>query len=201
MLLGNCMLLGISHSSKFCVAWHPWNYICQLRSAYHNSWYYDKYLFIQKKSLHSCNYKYMSMMMVMMIYEDGFLFHGNALSWMWWLLCTTWYDAVSDVVESGVHWRSNFQIGSGVLKNCYRPNLMHIYGTQCDFMHRSCWIHSNFENSLFYYVIWTSDPQNHCLLRSRSRVPVNFWIGMSYIGRFHVKEHVQGFQNMYCKGG
>ena len=48
------------------------------------------------------------------------------------------YDAVSDVVESGVHWRSNFQIGSGVLKNCYRPNLMHIYGTQCDFMHRSC---------------------------------------------------------------
>ena len=50
----------------------------------------------------------------------------------------TVYDAVSDVVESGVHWRSNFQIGSGVLKNWYRPNLMHIYGTQCDFMHRSC---------------------------------------------------------------
>ena len=48
------------------------------------------------------------------------------------------YDAVSDVVESGVHWRSNFQIGSGVLRNWYRPNLMHIYGTQCDFMHRSC---------------------------------------------------------------
>ena len=84
------------------------------------------------------------------------------------------YDAVSDVVESGVHWRSNFQIGSGVLKNCYRPNLMHIYGTQCDFMHRSCWNHSNFENSWFYYVIWTSDPQNHCLLGSRNRVAVNF---------------------------
>ena len=28
----------------------------------------------------------------------------------------TVYDAVSDVVESGVHWRSNFQIGSRVLK-------------------------------------------------------------------------------------
>ena len=28
------------------------------------------------------------------------------------------YDAVSDVVESGVHWRSNFQIGSRVLKIC-----------------------------------------------------------------------------------
>ena len=26
------------------------------------------------------------------------------------------YDAVSDVGESGVHWRSNFQIGSRVLK-------------------------------------------------------------------------------------
>ena len=40
------------------------------------------------------------------------------------------YDAVSDVVESGVHWRSNFQIGSRVLKNCYKPILMHIYGVQ-----------------------------------------------------------------------
>ena len=34
------------------------------------------------------------------------------------------YDAVSDVVESGVQWRSNFQIGSTVLKNCYKPILM-----------------------------------------------------------------------------
>ena len=51
---------------------------------------------------------------------------------------------------------------------------MHIYGIQCDFMHRSCWNHSNFENSWFYYVIWTSDPQNHCLLGSRNRVAVNF---------------------------
>ena len=88
---------------------------------------------------------------------------------------TCLYDTVSDVVESGVHWRSNFQIGSGVLKNCYRPNLMHIYGTQCDFMHRSCWNHSNFENSWFYHVIWTSDPQNHCLLGPRNRVAVNFF--------------------------
>ena len=31
-----CLLLGISDFWKFCVAWHPWNYICQLRSAYHN---------------------------------------------------------------------------------------------------------------------------------------------------------------------
>ena len=46
------------------------------------------------------------------------------------------YDTVSDVVESGVHWGSNFQIGSRVLKNCYKPILMHIYGIQCDFKHR-----------------------------------------------------------------
>ena len=31
------------------------------------------------------------------------------------------YDAVSDVVESGVHWRSDFQIGSRVLKICFKP--------------------------------------------------------------------------------
>ena len=45
------------------------------------------------------------------------------------------YDAVSDVVESGVHWRTDFQIGSRVLKNCFKPILMHIYGMQYYFMH------------------------------------------------------------------
>ena len=48
------------------------------------------------------------------------------------------YDTVSDVVESGVHWRSDFQIGSRVLKICFKPIFMHIYGMQYDFMHRSC---------------------------------------------------------------
>ena len=87
----------------------------------------------------------------------------------------TTYDAVSDVVESGVHWRSDFQIGSRVLKISFEPILMHIYGMQYDFMHRSCWNHSNFENSWFYNVISSSDPQNHCLLGSRNRVAVNFF--------------------------
>ena len=59
-------------------------------------------------------------------------FHGNIVDVS---LC---YDAVSDVVESGVHWRSDFQIGSRVLKICLKPILMHIYGMQYDFMHRSC---------------------------------------------------------------
>ena len=48
------------------------------------------------------------------------------------------YDAVSDVVESGVHQRADFQIGSRVLKICFKPILMHIYGMQYDLMHRSC---------------------------------------------------------------
>ena len=40
----------------------------------------------------------------------------NLLTWM----MDRWrrYDAVSDVVESGVQWRSNFQIGSRALKIC-----------------------------------------------------------------------------------
>ena len=46
------------------------------------------------------------------------------------------YDTVSDVVESGVQWRSNFHIGSRVL-NCNKPILMHIYSIQCDFLNRS----------------------------------------------------------------
>ena len=48
------------------------------------------------------------------------------------------YDAVSDVVESGVHWRSDFQIGSRVLKISFKPIFMHIYDMKYDFMHRSC---------------------------------------------------------------
>ena len=32
----------------------------------------------------------------------------------------------------------DFQIGSRVLKNGFKPILMHIYGMQYNFMHRSC---------------------------------------------------------------
>ena len=40
--------------------------------------------------------------------------------------------------------------------------------------------------------------QTYWVAESRRR---RRWIGMSYIGWFHVKEHVQSFQNMYGKGG
>ena len=40
------------------------------------------------------------------------------------------YDAVSDVVESGGLWRSDFQIGSRMLKK----GAIYIYGIQCNFM-------------------------------------------------------------------
>ena len=121
------------------------------------------------------------------------------LFFSWRTVQTFLYDAVSDVVEFGVHWRSDFQIGTRVLKICLKPIIMHIYGMQYDFMHRSCWNHSNFENSWFYNVISTSDPQNHWGRGIAS--PSIFLIGMSYIGWYHVKEHVQSFQNMYGKGG
>ena len=65
------------------------------------------------------------------------------------------YDAV---VESGVKWRSDFQMC--VLKRCYKPILMHIFGIQCDFMHRSCWNHSNFENGWFWFGLVTEHIQS-----------------------------------------
>ena len=78
-------------------------------------------------------------------------------------------NAVYDnVVESGGHWRSDFQIGSRVLNNCYKPILMHVYGIQCDFMHREV-------AEITQTVIWTYDPQNHCLRGSQNRVVVNFF--------------------------
>ena len=79
---------------------------------------------------------------------------------------TLLYDAVSDVVESGGHWRSGFQIGSRLLKKCYK------------------W-------TLKITVYWGRGIAS----------PSIFLIGMSYIGWYHVKEHVQSFQNMYGKGG
>ena len=77
------------------------------------------------------------------IWKDGTETYCGCSQWYREFHCIMYcyegrYDTVSDVVESGVHWGSNFQIGSRVLKNCYKPVLMHIYGIQCDFMHRSC---------------------------------------------------------------
>ena len=70
--------------------------------------------------------------------ENDLVMRGRYISQGAFLTKPTVYDAVSDVVESGVQSRFNFQIGSRVLKICFKPILMHIYGTQCDFMHRSC---------------------------------------------------------------
>ena len=53
------------------------------------------------------------------------------------------YDSIATVGESRVWWRAAFQSGSRVLK---KPFLIYIYGIQCDFMPKSCWKHSNFEN-------------------------------------------------------
>ena len=56
------------------------------------------------------------------------------------------YESIATVGESRVWKRANFQSGSRVLKRCSEPFLIYIYGIQCDFMPKSCWKHSNFEN-------------------------------------------------------
>ena len=47
-------------------------------------------------------------------------------------------DAIADVAETKVQWSSHFQYGSWVLKKCYEPCLMYIYGIQCDLMPKIC---------------------------------------------------------------
>ena len=60
---------------------------------------------------------------------------------LWWI-----YDSIATVGEIRVRWRADFQSGSRVLKSRSEPFLIYIYGIQCDFMPKSCWKHSNFEN-------------------------------------------------------
>ena len=52
--------------------------------------------------------------------ENDLVMRGRYISQGAFLTRPTVYDAVSDVVESGVQSRFNFQIGSRVLKNCYK---------------------------------------------------------------------------------
>ena len=62
-----------------------------------------------------------------------------------WFQGETQYGTVADVPESWVWWRADFQSCFRVLKRCFEPFLIYIYGIQCDFMPKSCWKHSNFE--------------------------------------------------------
>ena len=48
------------------------------------------------------------------------------------------YESFSDVGESRVWWKADFQSGSRVLKRGSEPFLIYIYGIQCDFMPKSC---------------------------------------------------------------
>ena len=56
------------------------------------------------------------------------------------------FESFSDFPESWVWLRADFQIGSRVLKKVFWTFFIYIYGIQCDFMPKSCWKHSNFEN-------------------------------------------------------
>ena len=46
-------------------------------------------------------------------------------------------------------------------KRCSEPFLIYIYGIQCDFIPKSCWKHSNFENRYIRYVNLAPDLRNH----------------------------------------
>ena len=43
-------------------------------------------------------------------------------------------------------WGPTFKVVLECLKRISEPFLIYIYGIQCDFMPKSCWKHSNFEN-------------------------------------------------------
>ena len=115
------------------------------------------------------------------------------------------YDSFSDVGESWVWLRANFQSGSRVLKKVFWTfSYLYLWHTM--------WFHA--KNLLKTLKFWKS---LNSLCKSGSRpqkspkkgqktddsiaIYSNFWIGMVYFGCHLVNPHVQTVQNMYGKGG
>ena len=71
------------------------------------------------------------------------------------------YDSFSDVPESWVWWRADFQCGSRMLKKVFWTFSYLYLWLQCGFMQKSCWKHSNFENRSIRYVNLAPDLRNH----------------------------------------
>ena len=65
-----------------------------------------------------------------------------------------WYENVRKAYMSQLLLLGKVENGGGPIlkvvrecwKRCSEPFLIYIYGIQCDFMPKSCWKHSNFEN-------------------------------------------------------
>ena len=68
------------------------------------------------------------------------------------LILMSWQIIIQDMSDSRMFQRVEsglgpiFKVVLECLKRCSEPFLIYIYGIQCDFMPKSCWKHSNFEN-------------------------------------------------------
>ena len=115
------------------------------------------------------------------------------------------YESFSDVGESWVWWRADFQSGSRVLKKVFWTfSYLYLWHTM--------WFHAKkllrtlkFWKSLNSLCKSGSRPQKSPKKAQKTDHSIaiysNFWIGMVYFGYHLVKAHVQTVQNMYGKGG
>ena len=114
------------------------------------------------------------------------------------------YESLSDVGESWVWWRADFQSGSRVLKKLFWTfSYLYLWHTM--------WFHAKkllktlkFWKSLISLCKSGSPPQKSPKKAQKTDHSIaiysNFWIGMVYFGCHLVKPHVQTVQNMYGKG-
>ena len=115
------------------------------------------------------------------------------------------YESFSDVGESRVWWRADFQSGSRVLKKVFLTfSYLYLWHTM--------WFHA--EKLLKTLIFWKSlnslcksgswpqkSPKKAQKTDHSIAIYSNFWIGMVYFGYHLVKAHVQTVQNIYGKGG
>ena len=115
------------------------------------------------------------------------------------------YETVTDVPESWVWWRADFQSDSRVLKKVlWTFSYLYLWHTM--------WFHAKrllktlkFWKSL--NSLWKSGSRPQKLPKKAQKtdhsiaIYSNFWIGMVYFGCHLVIPHVQTVQNMYGKGG
>ena len=83
---------------------------------------------------------------------------------------------ICETVESGGG--PIFKVFLALLKRCSEPFLIYIYGIQCDFMQKSCWKHSHFENCYIRYINLAPILRNHQKTTRSIAIYSKFLIGM-----------------------
>ena len=115
------------------------------------------------------------------------------------------YEWFSDVPESWVWLRADFQSGFRVLKKVF-------WSFSCLYLWHTMWFHAKkllktlkFWKSLNSLCKSGSRPQKSPKKAQKTDHSIaiysNFWIGMVYFGCHLVNPHVQTVQNLYGKGG